>query len=329
MLGVAPLFAYRRNSPAVMTVTGPLSPDRLGITLPHEHILVDFIGADKIGPGRYDAEEVIRTALPYLRELKERGCQTLIECTPAYLGRDAVLLQRLSRESGLQILSNTGYYGAVDGKYLPAHAYTESARQLSARWLREWNEGIDGTDIRPGFMKISVDQAPLKDFHRKLLEAAALTHLESGLPIASHTGNGPAALEELQILQQNGVDGRSFIWVHAQNETNPEIHRQAARQGAWIELDGISPESLDAHRQAVVAMKKAGFLGQTLISHDAGWYHVGEPGGGNFRPYTLVFDEFLPALRKEGFSEAEIRRLMVTNPREAFSIRVRAMKKRK
>jgi phosphotriesterase-related protein len=61
-----------------------------------------------------------------------------------------------------------------------------------------------------------------------------------------------------------------------------------------------------------------------MISHDAGWYHVGEPGGGDFRPFDLLFTKFIPALKKAGFADAEIRRLTVDNPCEAFAIRVRA-----
>ena len=112
----------------VMTVDGWMDADQLGFSLTHEHILVDFIGADKITPSRYDADEVFNTALPKLLAAKERGCKTLMECTPAYLGRDVKLLKRLSEASGLNILTNTGYYGAAGEKYLPAHAYTETAK---------------------------------------------------------------------------------------------------------------------------------------------------------------------------------------------------------
>ena len=60
-----------------------------------------------------------------------------------------------------------------------------------------------------------------------------------------------------------------------------------------------------------------------LISHDAGWYSVGEPRGGSFRPYDTLFAEFLPALNKAGFSDEDIELLTVTNPAKAFSIGVR------
>src|SRR5688572_20746664 len=106
----------------LMTVNGWMAPGKMGFTLTHEHILVDFIGAAKIDASRYDASEVFRIALPQLLSAKEKGCATLIECTPAYVGRDVQLLKRLATASGLNILTNTGYYGAAGEKYLPAHA---------------------------------------------------------------------------------------------------------------------------------------------------------------------------------------------------------------
>ena len=101
------------------TVTGPISADALGVTLMHEHVLVDFIGASEVSRSRYDADAVVTTVLPYLQQVRALGCETIVECTPAYLGRDARLLQRLSQASGLTILSNTGFYGAAKDKHVP------------------------------------------------------------------------------------------------------------------------------------------------------------------------------------------------------------------
>ena len=107
----------------------------------HEHVLVDFIGAAEVSPARYDADDVFTRALPFLRQAKALGCATLVECTPAYLGRDPRLLRRLAEASGLHILSNTGYYGANKDKHLPPHAFTETPQQLAARWIRECEHG--------------------------------------------------------------------------------------------------------------------------------------------------------------------------------------------
>jgi phosphotriesterase-related protein len=302
----------------IQTATGAVPAERLGLTLMHEHVLVDFIGADQVSPSRYDADDVVKTVLPHLERARQLGCETLVECTPAYLGRDPMLLKRLSEAAGIQILSNTGYYGAAKDKHLPAHAFTETAEQLAARWIREVERGIGGTPIRPAFMKIGVDEGPLSEVDRKLVDAAARTHRETGLPIASHTATGVAAMEELDRLERAGVPLSAFIWVHAHSERDPTFHATAAKRGAWVEFDGISATSVARHVELVQGMRAQGLLGKVLVSHDAGWYRVGEPGGGQFRPYDTLFTMFVPALRSAGVGDADITRLLVTNPRLAL-----------
>jgi phosphotriesterase-related protein len=172
-------------------------------------------------------------------------------------------------------------------------------------------------------IKIGVDAGPLSDVHQKLVRAAARAHRATGLTIAAHTGDGIAARHQLDLVEREGVSPAAFIWVHAQNEADGDRHVQAAERGAWVEFDGIGPNSIDRHVGLVQAMKARGLLGRVLISQDAGWYHVGEPGGGTFRPYTTLFAEFLPALRAAGFTEAEVRALTVENPQAALAVRAR------
>ncbi len=168
-------------------------------------------------------------------------------------------------------------------------------------------------------MKIGVDAAPLSEIDAKLVRAAARTHRETGLPIASHTGTGAAAMAELDLLEAAGVPPSAFIWVHAQSERDDMFHVRAARRGAWVEFDGISPSSLGRHLELVQRMKTEVLLERVLVSHDAGWYHVGEPGGGQFRPYTTLFTDFVPGMKSAGFSDAEVRQLLVENPRRALT----------
>jgi phosphotriesterase-related protein len=101
------------------------------------------------------------------------------------------------------------------------------------------------------------------------------------------------------------------------------LHLRALELGAWVEFDGISPSSIARHVELVRNAKQRGLLHRVLVSHDAGWYHVGEPGGGKFRAYDTLFTDFLPALREQGFNEADIEQLLVTNPREAFAVQPR------
>jgi phosphotriesterase-related protein len=323
--GVAALFASATRGrgdaapDVVQSVTGPIAADRLGITLMHEHVLVDFVGASEVNPSRYDPDQVFRVALPYFVKVRELGCESVLECTPAYIGRDVKLLQRLADASGLHILTNTGYYGAANDKYLPSYAFTETAEQLAARWIREAEHGIDGTPIKPGFMKIGVDEAPLSEVDTKLVRAASIAHRATGLPIASHTTTGAAAMAEIELLDRAGVSAGAFIWVHAHNERETSFHTRAAKAGAWVEFDGVAEDSISRHVELVRHMKTEGLLGRVLLSHDAGWYHVGEPNGGTYRAHDTLFTTFIPRLRARGFTEAEIRQLIIENPRRVLT----------
>ncbi|MGZ6540155.1 MAG: phosphotriesterase family protein [Bacteroidia bacterium] len=306
-----------------MTVNGPIPSKAMGITLVHEHVLVDFIGADSIAEDRWDKSEVAEAALPYLNQIKKLGCQTFIECTPAYLGRDPLLLKSISSSSGLNIITNTGYYGAGNNKYIPGFAFGETADQIASHWTNEWENGIDGTGVRPGFIKIGVGSENLSDFHKKLVTAAARTHLKTGLTIASHTGPSVPAFEQLEILHNEGVSPAAFIWVHAQVEKDTGMHIKAARMGAWISLDGINDDNLQDYVRMIKNMKENDLLDKVLLSHDAGWYHPGEKNGGKYRGYATLFEKLIPLLRNEKFSKEEINQLLVLNPSEAFTVRVR------
>ena len=314
--------------PTIQTVNGALSSDDMGKTLIHEHVLVDFIGADSTGYHRWDKSDVVNKVLPYLLEIQAQGFTTLIECTPAYLGRDPELLQTLSKLSGLQIVTNTGYYGARQNKYLPSHAFTESTEQLADRWITEWKNGIENTGIRPGFIKISVDQEDqLSPVHQKLIRAAGKVHHSTGLTIASHTLLAEPAFQQLAILGEEGVAPDAFVWVHAQAEKNLMKHIEAARLGAWISLDNIRSDNLKVYVPLIDNLKQHGLLNRVLISHDAGWYSPREENGGEFRGYTDIENFLLPALIKKGFTNEEIDQILVSNPAEAFGIRKRLKQK--
>ena len=310
----------------IMTVMGPVPASRLGISLTHEHVLVDFIGADSVSESRWDREEVVKAALPFIRQVKDLGCNSFFECTPSYLGKDPLILKALSDSTGMNFITNTGYYGAgQNSKFIPDHGFTESADQLSQRWTKEWEEGINGTGIKPGFIKIAVIGDPLTDMDIKLVRAAALTHLETGLTIASHTGPAALAFGELDILKKEGVSPEAFIWVHAGSEKDINRLVEGARAGAWISIDNLNENNVAEIAGKISSLKDNGLLGKVLISHDAGWYDPALENGGEYRGYNILFEKLLPALRLEGFTEEEINTLLVKNPADAFRVRIRKL----
>jgi phosphotriesterase-related protein len=309
----------------IMTVNGPLSTEKTGIWLTHEHVLVDFIGADSVSPSRYDRQKVISRILPYLRQVRDLGCRTFVECTPEYLGKDPLLLKALSDSTGMNILTNTGFYGAHNNKFIPAFAFNESAEQLSQRWISEWKNGIGDTGIKPGFIKIAVDPDSLSPFHKKLVRAAALTHLETGLTIASHTGPAIPAFQELEVLEQEGVAPSAFIWVHANLEKDLSKLVEAASRGAWISLDKLDDNDVGEILSAIMYLKDHNLLNKVLLSHDAGWYDPARENGGNIRGYTTLFEKLIPAMQKANLTRGEINQLLEINPVLAFTVRIRKL----
>ena len=306
----------------ILTISGEISPEEMGLTLIHEHILVDFIGADSTGYHRWDKDSVVQRVLPFLEEIKARGVNTLVECTPSYLGKDPILLKKLHEATGINFLTNTGYYSAVEGKYLPSHAYSESAEELSKRWIAEFENGIEDTGIKPGFIKISVNSGPLlSQMDEKLVRAAAKTHKETGLLIVSHTGTWETAEAQIQVLKNEKVDLNHFVWVHAQNEKNFQKYIEAKNEGVWISLDGIAWD-VPGHLERIVFCKENGLLDHVLLSHDAGWYSPGEANGGDFKGYTALFDALIPLLKEKGFTQTELDLMLIQNPAKAFSIKL-------
>lgn len=322
------LGCSQESDPFIMTVLGPIPASEMGTTLSHEHLLVDFIGADSTGYHRWDKGEVAKRVIPYLEEIQEYQVSTLMECTPAYLGRDPRLLKTISEKTGMHLLTNTGYYGAHDNKFIPSKFYELTAEELSAIWVDEYENGIEGSGVKPGFIKIAVNgDDSLSAEHTKIITAAALTHQQTGLVIASHTGPEGPAFEQISVLQSHGLNPSCFIWVHAQRGSL-EGNIRAARMGAWISLDNLNLDQQPGseydvawYANRIQSLKEAGFLHRVLISHDAGWYKPGEENGGSFRGFSGIFTALIPALLEQGFSKEDINLLLEINPHNAFCIR--------
>ncbi len=317
------LISINTKDSKVITVSGEIPFSAMGKTLHHEHLLVDFIGADSIGYHRWNKAKVVEKVLPYLLEIKKSGYKTLVDCTPAYLGRDPELLKILSEKSGIKIITNTGYYSAVGGKYIPEHGFKETSGQLAERWIAEAKYGIEGSGVFPGFIKISVDRKPLGEINRKVVEAACITHQATGLVIMSHTGIAAPAFQQLEILKKYGLDPSAFIWTHAHDEHDFAKYIEAAKMGAWIAFDNFTPQQLERYVEFALLMKKEGLLNKVMFSHDAGWYDPGKPDGGTFRGFTEIEELLIPALLKSGLEQKDINQLFVVNPATAFRVQIR------
>jgi len=294
----------------------------------HEHVMVDF-GAELAHPQRWDRDEVTQVMLPHLQEIVRQGVNSLVECTPAFLGRDPLLLEELSRLTGLHIITNTGLYKEP---YLPRWAIPAEPKQLAERWVREFHEGIDGSQVRPGFVKIALNPGGLLPVQRTIVRAAALTHRATGLVVMAHAGELEATRESLDLIEAEGMSPGRFIVAHADQmaaDIGPqdpawsqalEMHEELLKRGAWLEYDGLGYGDLERPAQLLAEMIDRGYERQLLISQDAGWYHVGEPSGGTITPMTRLLDDFLPALRRAGLGADTLGALLIDNPASALAI---------
>ena len=310
------------QQPIIQDVKGTHPLDSNQIWLAHEHILVDFIGADSIQPNSWNHDSILKEIMPYFEELKEFNVDYFVDATPNYLGRDVLLLEKIANKTGVRIVTNTGLYGARNNKYIPKYVQEITAENLAEKWINEYQNGIDKTSIRPGFIKIGIDNSDsLNTIHQKLVKAAAMTHLKTGLTIASHTGKATGLWPQLNILKEMGVSPESFIWVHAQEENNNDSYLKAADMGCWISFDGLGWE-VEKHVEKILYAKRNGILDRILISHDSGWYDP-QKENQTIRPYTNIFKKLYPELKSNGFTDDEFKLLMSVNPSKAFSIEVR------
>lgn len=303
-----------------MTVRGPIAASDAGFMLPHEHLMLIF-GADPADPPGYDAGALMNTVAPYVGWVKKLGCRTVVDATAVQFGRAPELLRRVSERTGVNVLTNTGYYSAGNKRYVPKSAFGETADRIAKRWVAEWEKGIGETGIRPGFIQLGVDDGPLSEIDQKLVEAAALTHRVTGLTIAVHTGDNPAAArEQVAILRRHGVAPEAWIWVNAHSIKNDAAIEWAAKEGAWLSFDGLDERNVDRHLNRLQLMKRIGRLDRAMLSHEGNSYRpVGRPPRG----YDTLFTTLVPRLRRAGFTAAEIEGFTHINPQRAFTVRER------
>lgn len=309
--------------PYIYTVNGKILAEDLGLTLTHEHIFSNF-GAEADQTSVYDREKLFAQVLPYLQEIKDLGVKSIFEPTTLNFGRRADFLKDLSYWTGLHIITNTGIYGAANDRYIPQWAYEASIDSIADTWIEEFETGIGGSGIRPGFIKLAFDNGEPSDIDEKLFRAGVRAHLQTGLTLTVHTGNNPEAVKlQLDILEENKVNPGAWVWIHANKCDSLELLLATAAKGAWISLDGIKtdPDILAWHIEALEAFKEKGLLNRVLLSHDGNSF----PRGGAIRPYGALVNDLIPALKAKGFQEDELDLILKRNPGKAFAILVRPL----
>ena len=305
----------------IHTVRGPIESGSIGRILPHEHLFTDLRGPSAAGYAQGDPSAVVKVVGPHLAKAAAAGVTALVECSTLGVGRNLSVLQALAESTPIHIVAPTGVYRDA---YIPASLRESRVDELADLWTKELTEGIEGTSVRAGFIKLAMSDDGPTPLEIRNLQAAVKASRATGAVIGSHTIGGQVAQKEMDVLEQAGLSLDRFIWIHAQTEPDLSVLVSAARRGAYVELDTVgAPFQPQAELiEAVLALIAAGFIDRILLSHDAGWYNPASPVGlpdEGYRGYTALTKEFIPLLRARGVSREHIRLITEINPARAFA----------
>lgn len=307
----------------VHTVLGGIIADKLGMTLMHEHISWDWDGADS--KKRYSIDEVVDTMLPYLLDLKSLGCQTLVEATPPGAGRDIEILKKCSDKSGINIITNVGAWDGGDksGKFVCEFVKNGTIDDISSYWSSEFFNGIGGTGIKPGFIKIALgDTGIITNLQEKLLRAAAQTSIRTNMPVQCHTFVAASARKAVQIIEEENLAYDKFIWVHADGARDFQVTKALADKGIWVEYDCLA--RIPDYGKYVGLLKmtlESGIADRLLLSQDEGAFYYGEKNDETtIYPYARIFKEFIPLCLENGIPRDKIDKLLIENPKKVLDV---------
>ncbi|MFF2138987.1 phosphotriesterase [Streptomyces sp. NPDC058193] len=305
------------NRPAphtLRTVTGELSASSVrGPVLAHEHLVLDLDRrgdrAAVLHPEHHAA--AVTAELATLRE--ESGLALVVELTCRGMGRDVRALAEISRDSGVAVVAATGWY------YEPFHTPEIDAgdvEQLTGVLVREIEDGIAGTGIRPGVLgEIGSHGDVPTASEAKVLRAGARAALATGLSVATHAQLGRGGPAQLELLTGEGLPAHRVSIGHQDLLDDHGVHRELAAEGAYVAFDTVGKSSYQDDRtrlELLLALVEAGHADRALLSCDISrhGYLMGEGGQG----YGHLFRSFLPRLRAAGADDDLVDLLTRRNP---------------
>ena len=335
----------------VQTVQGSIAKEQLGVTLTHEHLLIDLAFA-RPAPAEALAREVynaplslatlsqvraqgmankddlqlldIEMAIAEAKLYRQYGGATLVDATSIGIARDPAALVRISRETGLNIIMGSSYYVASSH---PDDMDSRSEDEIVDQIVRDVTEGVDDTGVRSGIIGEVGCSWPLVDNERKVLWASARAQRITGAPILIHPGRGEGSpLEILGILREGGADLTRTIMGHLDRTVfGRGVLREIAETGCYLEWDLLGSEASyypfnpvvdmpnDAMRiDAIAWIASEGFQNKILIAHDVCKKHQLTCYGGH--GYSYILAHIVPRMRAKGFTNDLIDAILVDNP---------------
>jgi len=337
MLSASAMAAAKPGRNLIPTMTGPVPCTSLGTTLIHEHVL-GFAGPGLRHVGYTPIPEELRSesvdfAVRLLNDAAKAGINTVVDLTPH---RPIDLYQQIARRTTVRIVPSTGFYRRA--KIPASWASMEDEKAMEDRMHKEVVQGIDGTSIRAGIMKVASEGAPLTDWEKKVFRAAARVQKATGVPIATHSGSRSAP-EQHALLLESGADPRKIMLSHIDVGTRGRTERLKAllpllKEGSYFEVDTFGQDFYTPWPDLTTFLRffcDAGFANRLMISIDCNWhwehgvkvFEGAEPPArdpnASRRTYAYMMTFAVPRLLESGFSKTEIDTFLIDNPRRIFS----------
>ena len=299
------------------TVLGDVDPSGWGVTLVHEHLVVDWgelQGRPKLQFGFEDAVGQISAKLDTARA---DGVGGLGECTPIGAGRYADVMVEVARRSGVAIVGATGFFH--EG-WTPMHPIARALDldALTDVYTRELTEGMGASRVRAGLIKCATGEGAIPAAEEKLLRATARAHRATNAPIVAHITDSMEQ-EQLDIFESEGVDPAAVCLSHVGGGEGWQARMLGAlRRGANVSVDMITYDfAPDEQRIDVVkTAADAGFAGQVMLAHDALVLQSGPEQMFGVGPsdFGYISRVFVPKLIAAGIDEATAWAMVRENP---------------
>jgi phosphotriesterase-related protein len=318
----------------VETVRGPIEGGELGPTLIHEHLRARDEAVHLQWPGAGTAKEDPPHAVApgndfdvAVREANAAlalGVKTICDPTAMFLGRDVEFMRGVSGQTGLQVVACTGIY-TYD--YLPQFLLNRDADQIADLFIGDLEEGIQGTEIKAGFIKIAADEPGVTENIEKVHRAAARASVRTGAPIMAHSrpasNTGP---RQIEILLEEGVEPAKIQIAHTGDTTDLDYIERVLGTGVWIGLDRYGLElylPFEQRQETTRALLERGYADRMFLSGDScatldyfppsAIKQLVQAGLAKDWTIRLVPDRVLPELRETGMTEEQERTMMIEN----------------
>ncbi|UOY02861.1 phosphotriesterase family protein [Blastococcus sp. PRF04-17] len=331
----------------VQTVLGPVDPADLGRIMPHEH-LVSLVPGPWLSGGTVD--DPVEVAVTALRGIGDLGFGTVVDLSPyGVVGRDAEgdslgLLQEISRRSGLHVVAGASVYLEP---YSPQWALAADVDAMHARFVADATVGVGGTGITVGILgeqATGLDEITVHE--EKCLRAAARACRDTGLALNTHTTHGTMALEQVEILREEGMDLSRVVIGHMDIHPDLSYVQRVLDTGVSVAFDTIGKQFWDfvlapppadppegefgkrayyrsdrSRAQGLATLVAEGYADRILLSLDMTGAEVylnaathGQSG------YSYLGRSFVPMVRDLGVPEHALDQMLARNPARLLTV---------